>query len=49
MEGMVFGLPFMTVAVATGVPVVLAALLVWWGIAYRPTENNDPRSGKGGK
>lgn len=48
MDCMILGLPVTTVAVVTGVPVVLAVLLVWWGFAYRPTEQNETRP-KGGK
>jgi hypothetical protein len=44
---MIFGLPITTVAVVTGVPAVLAVLLIWWGIAYRSTEHDEPRTGEG--
>lgn len=39
METTIFGLPVTTVAVFTGVPVLIAALLVWWGVSYRKTDD----------
>lgn len=49
MECMVFGLPFMTVAVVTVVPLIFAAILVWWGITYRPSGDKEKRAGDGRK
>ncbi len=43
METTILGLPFMTVAVSVGVPASIIGLLVWWGVSYRDSENEEGR------
>lgn len=33
-----FGLPLSTTIVAFGIPVILIAVLIWWGFWFRPDE-----------
>ncbi len=42
METTLFGLPLTTVLIFTAVPAVLIVLLVWWGLTYRPSDENGP-------
>lgn len=49
MECMIYGLPFQTVAVVIVVPLVFAALLVWWGMTYTPSDKAADTTGKGRK
>lgn len=35
-----FGLPMTTVLIYTVVPAVLTVLLVWWGLTYKPSDEN---------
>ncbi len=47
METTILGLPFLTVAIVTGVPLFIVALLVWWGISYRNPEEREIAGGEG--
>ena len=45
METALFGLPLATVLIYTGVPVILALFLVWWGLTYKPSDEGGQSDG----
>jgi hypothetical protein len=46
MECAVYGLPVFTVVAFIGVPLLIAAFLVWWGLTYKPSdEKKTPKNG----
>jgi hypothetical protein len=49
MENLVFGMPMFTAMVFIGVPLLIAALLCWWGISYKASDKNETRNGGGNK
>lgn len=48
MGNLIFGLPYSTFFIVTGVPVVIMILLVIWGIWYKPGDDSNV-NGRGGK
>jgi hypothetical protein len=48
MGNLIFGLPYSTFFIVTGVPIVIMILLVIWGIWYKPDKDGSS-VGKGGE
>lgn len=46
MEPMFFGLPLTTIAVVAGLPIIIVALLVWWGVSYHVPADENTASAK---
>jgi hypothetical protein len=43
MDAFLFGLPFQTVAVVLGVPGMIIAFLVWWGLSFQASDQAESR------